>query len=308
MKKVKLITILPLTAVILAIMVMPAMAVPTSIDGDLSDWGVTDADIQKGLSDSAHDAAQIGDKDSWIPSGSTVRWLVEDNVDPDHTSWDPDYYGVHIIGTGGTYSTFHEPLATHVDGHQVLQPYGGEPYDTEAMYVDEDANYVYVGIVASKFTSWAIGDGLGDLALNIDGLGTTGEHGYEYGVDLSATEVWEVTDWKESKYLVGVPTFINTGSLIGAADVDFRTIPGVLEQHDRTHVTDNFIIEIKIDKADIAASGATLGLSPGRVHYTASCGNDPIIPEFLSIAIPVGMLVGLFYVVRRKRQKEDKGE
>jgi hypothetical protein len=309
MKKVNLLTILLVTTVILAIMVMPAMAVPTSIDGDLSDWGISDADIQKGLSDSAHDASQIGDEVSWIPSGSTVRWVVEDNVDPDSTSWDPDYYGVHIIGLGGAYSIYDEPLATHVNGYQVLQPYDGEKWDVEAMYIDEDNDYVYVGIVASKDADWDLGRNIADLALNVDGLSSTGEYGFEYGVDISAEEVWQVTDWKDSNYLVSVPTLVNTGSKTGDAEIglDMVDIGGanVLEKNDQEIPTDNFIIEIKIDKADIGVpSGTTLDLRPGRIHYTSPCGNDPVIPEFLTVGIPIGMLLGLFYVLRRKRRSQ----
>ena len=315
-RKAKLITTLSLTVIVLAIMtIMPAMAGTYTIDGDLSDWGITDSDIQKGLNDTAKDPLQIGDNASWIPSVTTVQWVVEDNVDPDTIGY---AHGVHIKGTGGTYGPYNEPLATHFGSppYTVYQPFGGEPYDVEALYIDEDDDYVYFGIVASKINTSTMDGSMADLALNVDGDPNTGEYGCEYGVDLSTKKVWQVTDWKDSVYLLNVPTFINTGTYTGKDVVMATRIvvdsggSDVLEENYGGYVTNNYIIEVKIPKSAIGiASGNPSGLTLGRIHYSCPCGNDPTgIPEFLAIAIPVGMLLGLIYVHRRKRQGKGREE
>ena len=73
----------------------------------------------------------------------------------------------------------------------------------------------------------------------------------------------------------------------------------------------NYAIELRIPKSALGISnGGTADLLA-----TVSCTNDVIvienfnyseIPEFTTIAIPVGMIIGLFYLFRRKRQS--KGE
>jgi len=287
--------------VALMLLVMPqAMALKYTINGSLSDWGITDDDIRRGLNDTAHDPVQVGDENAWVPDVSTVKWVVEDNVDPDTPGWGT-YYGVHIIGIGSSYTIYDEPLATRPDGTKVAQPYGGEPYDVEAIYLDEDSNYIYIAIIASKLTGSTIAESTGDLALNIDGDSTTGEYGYEYGVKIADGTIWQVTDWEESIYLLDVPIYISSGTKVDGytATIATRELP-IYEKNYEDYNTNNFIIEMAIPKA---ALGNPSGLTLTQVHYAVSCGNDQItVPEFLSILIPVGLVIGAVVYLRRSRR------
>src|SRR5665647_1576594 len=72
MKNLKVITMLPLSFLLLTLLSLPAMAY--TIDGSLSDWGV---DLNKAYS-GASDA-----NSGWIPHGhNNVDWIVENNIDP----------------------------------------------------------------------------------------------------------------------------------------------------------------------------------------------------------------------------------
>lgn len=268
MRKAKLITTLSLTAVLLTMMTVPAMAY--DIDGDLSDWDVYPPD----------------------------DWVAASPAQSAYDNW-----GGGQTSTGSN----HNP--------------GVEQCDIEAMYVDEDVNgpYIYLGIITSmppegyEYSRWWRTYNLvsGDLALNFNN-----DNFFEYGVKLTTDsrtvsgeigDVFWVTEWDYLDWQVGqgVVEFTNivAGSKTGEADVVYK----LYDDWKWDNGADNYVIEMKIPKAALGISGS------GEVDLqaTQSCANDVIIiemfsytpiPEFTTVAIPVGIILGLFYVYRRKRQ------
>src|SRR5665647_1105829 len=200
MKYLKAITMLPLSFLLLMLLALPAMADTYAPDGDISDWGV---DLQKAYS---------GNGNGWIPTGHDgVDFIVENNIDPRYNlgntpsgkfEWAGSLTGAHMQRKGvNTISAYEEPFYNY-GSTPYVQPSGGEPYDIEALYFDDDAQNIYIAIV----TSIAPGPNsiLGDIALNVDDNSNTGELGYEYGVKTSGTQgtclIKLNPDWSNTDY------------------------------------------------------------------------------------------------------------
>jgi hypothetical protein len=317
MKKVNLLTILLVTTVILAIMTMPAMAVSITVgDDDISDWGLA------GLPTTTSDWSTAN---TWVPTVGGVSFFAEDNQDPLNTgaiNYNASYIGVHIYGNSTLQGVYREPL---LPGDRA-EPYGGvngefgEDFDIEAMYVTEDSTNIYALVIFS--TGMLNGDPyeLGDLALD---FGPGGGYGYEYGVNLHRVHntygqeygiyatptdnAWTIPHL----FTVNTPveidfSVVDPTNALDSAQVDYLVLDKI--DHGRT----NWAVELAIPKDAVGNPGLPDDPAHAIMKFwiTEPCGNDagPSIPEFLTIAIPVGLLVGLFYVLRRKRQKEDKGE
>ncbi|MCK5308374.1 MAG: hypothetical protein KAJ73_07170, partial [Zetaproteobacteria bacterium] len=155
-------TIVTSMIALLVVALSASMTAAYTIDGDLNDWGV------------AVNNGEWGKDATWVPNAG-VQFRVEDNVDPDSGSnWNgigASAYatGVHIEGIGPDYAIYDEARVINGAGK-----YGGwafptgstgtaERYDQEAMYVDEDATYLYFAIVLScNATTYA-----GDLGVDI---------------------------------------------------------------------------------------------------------------------------------------------
>ncbi len=295
------------------IMISPAMAElkPYSIDGDLSDWGVTMGDLQKGLNND--------DKSSWIPDCSTcqdVDWIVENDLDSAYTctwnaatgGYDFCYKGVHITGTGQTYSDYNEPrLKDKRNGNLVPQPSGGEPWDIEALYFDDDDHYIYFGIVTSDVDQY-----IGDLSLNVNGVNygiVLKDHdGLQRG-DVYRNPSWLVSSWAEKEDGSEIKTRIdpnNHGTKVGKA---VMAIGGPAIGVPSDNGINNYIIEIRVNKTDIGSPPANI---QGDISYALTCGNDYIekkvtynyetIPEFYAILLPAGIIVGFFYYHRNRNR------
>jgi len=301
------------------LLVMPqAMAQKYTIDGNLTDWGITWDDLRNGLYPNCIERAWLPDRYPHSP-----YFIVEDNRDPRYGNSSDGYpTGVHIYGKGTSYQKYDEPLTK--EGK--VPPIGKrkEVFDIEAMYIDEDNKHIYVAIIisgvdnATRFFS----GGIGDLALNLDGLETTGGYGYEYGVLLHtgdggdqfgiyntpSSDSWDVTNY-ESQW-GKIPGHINlsystkVGDAVGAWSIaPVRDIVGT------TWNFSNYIIELQINKSDVGMSGklgdnAKTVLSKFKIANTGDCGNDftPDFPisEFLTILIPTGIAIGLVYYFRRR--------
>jgi len=294
--KTKTIGILSLTAVMLVmVMTVPAMAATYEIN-TLHNWGVILNDSGVGLSSS-----------DWIPDSPTADYVVEDNMD---AQWSGDdefepssYIGYHENSQD---STWKEPKIQVKGGGECIQPSGArytaasrEENDIEAFYFDRDATNAYFAIIVSKPLSE-----MGDLALDIDG-----NPGYEYGIilqnhDLLAQgDVYSVTSWdafyiEPYRVAVGTKAGIATVSIVNSGVPDYGRA--------------NHVIEISVPRS---ALGSPSSDQLSNLHATISCGNDEIeiegvsweeIPEFATIAIPVGIIFGLFYFYRRKRQSKEE--
>ena len=289
------------------VLVLPG-AVAITIDGNLSDWGVTLNELKDGLNDTSI-AGENGNLTAWLPNPG-IRFVIEDNVDPKLGYSSVYGVGVHVKGIGSSYSDYYEPL---IDGKP--QPRGGEKFDMEAMYLTEDNNYIYVAIVYSGNPA-----DIGDLALNLDGNKSTGDNGYEFGVrlyypsghpmrgvmvgNLTSYEIYDTSapgSWKDAAHTEASPARINihnAGNPIGMA-TGFWKDTGIFDFGNT-----NYIIELAIPKNAVGMSGKTLPHQPlpKDIHLTEYCGNDKIeipIPEFGLLVIPIGAILGLIYVARR---------
>jgi hypothetical protein len=285
---------------LLVVALSVSMAAAYTIDGELDDWGL----------DLYNDDWSL--ESTWIPSGSSeLQFQIEDNVDPywndsthDTRLWHdgvPAYAtGIHIIGTPSVYSTFIEP---RVLSGAWAEPVGGEGYDIEAIYLDEDANNVYFAIVGSYYRGLS-----GDLALNINSTNSPDGYVYEYGIILHSGsdqppgaalgEVYLVSEWNSCNTVPeNSPASVKSGTKLGAATVVYNTNPTTAKDD---HGTATIVIEGSIPKNLIGDPSNVDMFS--NVYYTLMCGNDSIpIPEFTVLAVPLMALVGLVFFMRRKK-------
>lgn len=302
--------------IVFGIFLLTACASAYVIDGDLSDWGV---DLSGGLSGSAA---------AWVPNSDTVDWIVEDDIDPDCVSgpdlWPGTYgdniwkgidcrdwtgytaTGVHIQGSGLSYSTYNEPVFPE-DGGIYEQPAGGEHYDIEALYFDDDSHYAYFAVVLSMGTSGYTDQygrhcDPGDLALDLDNDGT-----FEYGIFLYGPNqgkicympTWSATGSFPSSSPDGIASCNNH---VGNATVVYANA-GVSD-----HGVSNYVVEVKAPKT---ALGEPVYGEISRLHVSLTCGNDIIelleyswnfqVPESAVVVGLVSLLVpGLIYVARKR--------
>jgi len=279
-----------------------AMAVDISVDGDIDDWG-----LSKLKSD------DWSNPSTWIPTKDGISFFVEDNQDPYNTgaiNYNDSYTGVHIYGNKTWQNIYREPLLV---GNRT-EPYGGkdgkfgEMYDIEAMYITENNSYVFVLIIFSTGMRDDKPIYLADLAMDFT---PGGGYGYEYGVNLyrdgnengdkygiyyiSSDSGWSVpTSFQENK----PAEIVDFSDKRGEAIVEY----GVLNKYDFGE--NNWVVEIAIPKAVIG--NPDLPDDPEQVikkfWISEECGNDagPSIPEFITILIPVGLIVGTLYFLRRK--------
>lgn len=275
-----------LMALALIILLAPAvMAYDHTIDGDLSDWGLS--------------KLYTGDwsqNDTWVPDLPGIRFVVEDNYDNDLAPY-TSYVGVHIVGVSPSYTYYDEPYQ---------EPIGEELYDVEAMYVDENDTHIFVALVVSA-ESWAIGD----LALNLDADVTTGGYGYEFGVKLNTTSgvlygIYETPNddcWTEPIHgPASAPATIdvNNATYMGINAVGAWVDMGVSDWG-RT----NYVIELAIPKSAVGMDGKNLADAPlpKVIRLAEPCGNEDIpitIPEFISMLVPIMAIIGLACAIRLK--------
>nr|WP_304364442.1 PEF-CTERM sorting domain-containing protein [Methanosarcina sp. KYL-1] len=328
----KVITIVFIVFLVLTLLSLPAMAY--EIDGKLDDWGV---DLRSGLD---------GNPGAWIPAKNTVDWIIEDNIDPTYTSDKayPDWTGysdtgIHIKKSGNTYVAYKEPTLSSSDwwaqlrDYHYLQPVGGEYYDIEALYFDDDAQYVYIAIVTSmpptgytdrydRFVD------TGDIAIDLDADENTGEYGYEYGIkthDSDRGMVRYEPDWSLPQatdgFIVNAPSEFdtNTGTFAGTAELVYvnsntdETVDYGSDAYNPNGVltVPNYVIEAKIPKSALGNPSAG---QASNIHVSIGCGNDVIelipvsfeteIPEFPTVAMPVCAILGLFYIFGGRHRKE----
>lgn len=289
---------------ILAI-VSPVSAVDVTVDGDVTDWGLSQL-----LTDDWSDTS------TWIPAMDGVSFFVEDNQDPYNAAainYNASYTGVHIYGNKTFQGVYRELLLA---GNRA-EPYGGsygkfgETYDIEGMYISENDTHIFVLVITTTKNF------MGDLALDFS---YGGGYGYEYGVNLhrhvngpdtegmlggvymTPTE----NDWiTPTLFTENAPDKINFSSVdpdeyLCVADVSIS----LLGRED--FGKDNYAIEIGIPKSCVG--NPELPDTPSKVlkkfWITEYCGNDsgPTIPEFLSILIPSGILLGSVYYFTKRRQ------
>ena len=294
----------------LAIVTLLVMAVPAAaytIDGNCSDWGVypvNDPSNSDRLDDS-----------SLIPTMAGISYVIEN---------DDAYWAVPQVTDSNNFT-------------------GLEWCDIEAMYVDDDSEYIYVLIITSmpKLGMGWYGPHIqpGDLALDFNGDDT-----FEYGVKIVRNDVenggfgeiggiygnledddWKILDPGTNRTDI---TSIVDGDEVGQAEIMYTgtggtsdCVPGgpvdsglpwdtfgttIYDRYTwgKNPSIPNEIIEIKIPKS-------ALGMpTTANIQSAITCGNGVIklesvtlIPEFATLAIPVISLLGLVFYMRRREQK-----
>ncbi len=310
-----------ISLVVFLFLVPNVMGLKFSIDGDLSDWGITNDELVQGLNSNES-------VDPWIPFYPNMEspfWIVEDDVDPQYPGgYD---YGVHVRGNGANWWRYYEPK---VGGRIQPSPYNkvlGELFDIEAIYVDEDDSYIYIAAVLSTppqgYPSLGYPRGAaGDLAIDLDGK-NNGGYGYEYGIRLGTWDpdgtgavqfgvykTDENSDWyPATDFSENSPSVINTSqaeylfTLTHAAYIN----TGRHEFVNGTP-TDIYTIELAIPKAQLGIPTGKMVLnSYFRVHLAeAGCGNDSgdiSIPEFPTIIAPVVAILGSIFFLKRRKER-----
>lgn len=286
MKKYSFLVTIVASLLLMAVTSSAADCSKYTIDGDLSDWGL----------DLTGDWSQNG---TWLPS-SGVSFVAEDNRDP---TWGVLPYGVHIRGTGSSFSSYHEKKIQHNNGNWYIQPYGGEAYDMEAIYFDEDSDCFYVLVVTSESPTAGGDKRPGDLALNLDRDGSTGMYGFEYGVKLGDNylnqfDIYSMPDWEESQYFPEVkPTIFKSGASKTGTATGVYVDSGISDNG-----YTNYFIEVAVPKNLV---GDPDDVSLNDLYIGNWCGNDYIpAPEFLFAAMPVAIIGIVLAFAHRSAKKK----
>jgi len=169
------------------------------------------------------------------------------------------------------------------DGGRV---WGGEPYDVEALYFDDDGRYFYFAMVSSyplmgrRWRNLA-----GDLGLNLDG-----RRGSEYGIkirglkpkkSLQYRSLWRNPKWKRCKHPEANPIWMMRGEFIGLTELFYRNagyIEGRAKRPYKPRLWKNwgitYILEGRVNRFlfdPLPLEGRTIVL-----HWAEYCGNDYI--------------------------------
>ena len=249
------------------LLVLTALPLPVSaaytIDGDLSDWGVTPFT-------------------DWAPNSSTTDYVVEDYQGTAATL-DPD-----MQPYGGATDPTNEAFDIEAMYFDDTQDFG---YFAIVTSMNESG-------VIWKNSQWDAAD----LAIDMDNDATTGEYGYEYGIKLIGSnkgEVCYLPDWQPANvYGANGPTVFTcngTGSVImGSANIVYAD-SGIVESWG-TPYNKTYIIELEVNRTFLGSP------SQGQLsdlHATLMCGNDVLrindfswsAPAFPAAAVPLGIVL-----------------
>ena len=344
MKYLKLINILPISFFIFALLALPAMAATHTMNGNIkTDWGVDlkQAYVEDALKQNDPISSWINPKSSWIPSSPDVDFVVENNIDPNYErDTAPQIYGINLFDwAGGKKGTHLQRTATSngitkydegkiycksQNNQPYLQPAGGEAYDLEALYFDDDSSNMYFAIVTSlppKGTSdgWKMGDIALDFTPND---GKTGDAAYEYGIkilddtninnglkqgDIVSNALWN--DPAPNEFPDNAPHTIKSGTVATKKATIVYKGDG-LALNDKEYSSDNYVIEVSIPRSAVGSPNKD---TTANLHIAIGCGNDIIeliplkfktsIPEFPSVVMPVAAILGIMLILGRRNKE-----
>lgn len=219
---------------------------------------------------------QTGTASDWQPHAQTKAWVVEDQ-------------------TGGLNAR--------------LSPgYGGQAYDVEALYIDYDAQYLYLAMVTGHNPLTPNSGGSyapGDFAIDFGRDGS-----YEFGIATLGSGkvqggVYRVSQWGAGLWGAANegPTSIVSGNLLGLAQLAYSTT-GINNMG--VYAADShFMYELRIPTSLFTVYW---GQQDFNVHWTMNCANDSLqlgaraqtVAEPGTLALfPLG-LIGMGWWARRR--------
>ena len=183
------------------------------------------------------------------------------------------------------------------------RPWGGEEWDIEALYFDNDNNYAYFAIITSHSEYHSITT-MGDLALDIDNNGN-----YEYGIKVTGQDKGQICympKWKKIWWWSRGP------STFTCDDINSQIMPGTAVVMWKNASLDdngypNYIVEIQASVLDL---GNPTDQQLSNAHTSMSCLNDHIelepftwdfdVPEFSTLGAIIALFcIGLFISKKR---------
>lgn len=298
----------------IALMIAVPAASAITIDGNPDEWGPA--------------GFLTGDwnlNGTWLPKPG-VNFIVENNRNPNYPQAGfagSPYTGVHIKGVGSSFTFYDEPKVQLEGGSWVVEPYGYELYDLEALYYQEDATNVYILVVTAVPPDGIAGEAPGDLRININKTknaddGTPYEMGVKLGSATGFTQfgLYNVKSWKKEPYLIP-ENWPATISQVNGPKI--TTVTGVYKKCDvgcnlgtnadtdlKGESRSQYIIELAIPKSDLVSAEDVDKISADDFSISDNCTNDQIkipIPEFATIALPIAAILGLVFVLRMRRKE-----
>jgi len=304
--------------ILLAVLVVAVLAVPAvsalaiTADGNLDDWG---------LQALSGPSADWSNNNTWIPTNPGVEFLVANNDNPLHSGY-PGFYapGVHITGTANSWKFYDEPIGVLAsDGTPVNVPWGGEPYDVEAMYLAQDTDNFYMAVITSMPQDGLFGNNSGhdntpaDLAMHFS-YTPSAKMGFEYGIKLGSQknvgnynpgDIVYLPDWQDQGYILPkTPDVMQSPALPGGGVTGHAQIAytGSWINH-VDQGSPQYVIELVIPKSAVGQTGENAALS--NFLITQNCENDRIyVPEFPTVAVSAAAILGLVFVIYVVRRKE----
>lgn len=258
---------------VLFLFIPNTFAMSYTVDGKVSDWGI---DLSAASSD--------GYLNTVAPKSPTADYVREDSVTRHN-----GYYG--YVGPG----------------------YGGQTFDIEAMYFDNDSTTGYLAIITGFPLGGADRFGPGDLGIDVSpataGVNSDWNNStiYELGISLDDSTLYDVNTWQGVKYdsnpqpnyaQFSDPWKIENGRKISPVNFAYSSTP----------INKHYVYEFSFLLSD-------LGLKEGghvNFHWTMECGNDvlnlpaTVAPEPATmILLGIGML-GFGAIGRKKFPKSEK--
>jgi hypothetical protein len=214
----------------------------------------------------------------------------------------------------------------------VNTPWGGEPWDVEALYLAQDSSNIYLAAITSMPQAGLFGNHSShdstpaDLAMHFKTV-PGAKLGFEYGVKLGSQktpghynpgDIVYLPDWQENGYILpAIPDVMKSpalpgGGVVGQAQIAYTS--SWINHVD--HGSNQYVIELVIPKTDVglannvginsaATAVSTRNVALSNFLLTQNCENDRIfVPEFPTIAVSVGAILGMIFVIYSVRRKD----